>query len=28
VILGGAWVSGGDARGAQNFDLLLKTFGA
>jgi hypothetical protein len=27
IILGGAWVSGGDARGAENFELLMKTFG-
>jgi len=27
IILGGAWVSGGDARGAENFERLLKTFG-
>jgi probable F420-dependent oxidoreductase len=27
IILGGAWVSGGDTRGAENFELLLKTFG-
>ena len=28
VILGGAWISGGATRGADNFELLLKTFGS
>jgi probable F420-dependent oxidoreductase len=28
IILGGAWVSGGAERGAENFDLLLQTFGS